>query len=72
MTNEQRYYAKDDEYLEVFIEHNKLLLRPSILIQTNYNHININTEDLNNKEAQILEDEIGFNPFDVKVLSFWS
>jgi len=73
MTDEQRYYAKEEDYLEVFLEQNKLfLLRPNILIQTNYNNVNINTKDLNTTEASLLEEELGFNPHDTKVLSFWS
>jgi cupin superfamily acireductone dioxygenase involved in methionine salvage len=73
MTDEQRYYAKEEDYLEVFLERNKLLqLRPNILISTNYNNTNINTMDLNQKEIEILQKEIGFNPQDIKVLSFWS
>jgi len=73
MTDEQRYYAKEEDYLEVFLEQNKIfLLRPNILIQTNYNNININTADLNHKETLLLTEELGFNPHDIKVLSFWS
>jgi len=73
MTDEQRYYAKEEDYLEVFLEQNKLIqLRPNILIQTNYNNININTVDLNQSEAIMLQEELGFNPHDIKVLSFWS
>ena len=73
MTDEQRYYAKEEDYLEVFLEQNKLIqLRPNILIQTNYNNININTVDLNQSEVIMLQEELGFNPHDIKVLSFWS
>ncbi|RLC44331.1 MAG: hypothetical protein DRH57_09285 [Candidatus Cloacimonadota bacterium] len=73
MTDEQRYYAKEEDYLEVFLEQGKLfLLRTNILIQTDYNNININTKDLNESETSLLEEELGFNPHDIKVLSFWS
>lgn len=73
MTDEQRYYAKKEDYLEVFLAQSTLVsLRLHLLIPTNYNNINVNTIDLNKEEITLLEREIGFNPTDIKVLSFWS
>ena len=73
MTDEQRYYAKEEDYLEVFLDKQILIkLNPNILIHTTYENININTQDLNSKETTLLQEELGFNPHDIKVLSFWS
>ena len=73
MTEEQRYYAKEEDYLEVFLEQDMLkLIRANIMTPTQYNHLNVNTKDLNENEIKFLERELGFNPITVKILSFWS
>ncbi len=73
INNDTRYFQKEENYIECYLDNNLFrYIRPQILTPTNYNHFNIETKLLNDKEIEFLSNELGFDVCTSKIISLWS